>query len=440
MRTIFRSIIVFMLSVLARSVLRKQKPRVIVVAGSVGKTTTKDAIFHILQGRGGVRKSQKSFNGDIGVPLTILGQDNAWGSPLKWLLVLWRGFLVANKEHGYPKTLVLEVGSDHPGDITRLSAWLSPDVVVLTNLPEIPVHVENFTSPDQLRAEDSAILSSLKPGGAFIGWSDDVRVHELLVKKRDEGVRTIGYGLGTHAEVRGMFPKIRYATSDGVVAPTGMELSVMDGESTRTINLRGVVGAQSCIALLGAVAVGVVEDMTLSAITEEAMTFASPPGRMRLIGGKRGSTLIDDCYNSSPIALAKALETLKHVEGKRKIAVLGDMLELGTYSADAHLHAGKEAGTFCDELVTVGVRARLFAEGAQHAGLPNERMHIFLNAEEAGTFLLGHLREGDIVLFKGSQGSGKNTIRLERAIKMLMEHPDEAQKVLVRQEPEWLKR
>lgn len=124
---------------------RKYKPRIVAVTGSVGKTSTKDAIFAVLADNQHVRKSDKSFNSEIGLPLTILGCPNAWNNPLRWLQNIFDGFLLLVLPSRYPAWLVLEVGADRPGDISGVAKWLPVDVAVITRLPEVPVHVEFLT-------------------------------------------------------------------------------------------------------------------------------------------------------------------------------------------------------------------------------------------------------------------------------------------------------
>jgi UDP-N-acetylmuramoyl-tripeptide--D-alanyl-D-alanine ligase len=138
---IFKNIITAILTLEARAVLWRYKPKVIAVTGSVGKTTTKDAIFAVLSPHVHVRKSQKSFNSEIGVPLTILGLESGWRDPLVWLSNIVQGFLLVIIKSDYPSWLVLEVGADRPGDIKNIARWLRPDIAVITAIPEIPVHV-----------------------------------------------------------------------------------------------------------------------------------------------------------------------------------------------------------------------------------------------------------------------------------------------------------
>jgi UDP-N-acetylmuramoyl-tripeptide--D-alanyl-D-alanine ligase len=440
MKRMFKWIIVTLLTWEAKRVLRHFHPRIIVVAGSVGKTSTKDAIAHVLSQSQVVGKSQKSFNSEVGIPLTILGLDNAWGSPLGWISNLILGWKRVSNPTPFPSVLVLEVGSDQPGDITRLASWLNASVAVLTSLPEVPVHVENFASPDDLRAEDEAVFELLVPEGIAIGCIDDHYVKAALERQATRGRRTLSYGFSGDALVRGLFPQIRYAQNHGTIAPLGMQWQVLYGDENRPAYLDRVLGNPACLAALAAVAVGVSEGMTLAQTIEPLMTLDTPKGRMRMIDGKNGAMIIDDTYNSSPVALERALDTLEHIKGKRKIAVLGDMLELGEWSDAMHAQAGEHAAKVVDVLVTVGVRALKLADRAHKAGLPDDAIRVCTSAQEAGQYISDMMTDGDVVLAKGSQGSGANSIRLERAVLMMMRHKEDAPQLLVRQEEAWKSR
>ncbi len=437
MKSALKWVVVTLLTWEARRVLRHFRPQIIVVAGSVGKTSTKDAIAHVLSAKFHVGKSQKSFNSEVGIPLTILELDNAWGSPLGWARNLWLGWKRVGDKKPYPAVLVLEVGSDQPGDITRLQPWLRAHVAVLTSLPEVPVHVENFASPDELRAEDEAVLNLLLSDGIAVGCGDDHYVASALALLGVRGIPTSTYGFGTEAQVRGLFPQVRYAENHGTTVPLGMQWGVLLQDEHRPAYLDHVLGTPACLSALAAIAVGVKLGMTLAQTIEEVMTLNTPRGRMRLIDGKAGSMIIDDSYNSSPVALERALDTLMHVKALRKIALLGDMLELGSWSDTMHEKAGEHAARVVDILITVGKRAERLGDRAHKAGLPDQVIHHFATSEEAGEYMREVLQAGDVVLVKGSQGSGDNRIRMECAVKLMMREPKEAPLLLVRQEPEW---
>jgi len=438
MRTFLKFIIVYILIWEAKRALKKWKPFIVLVSGSVGKTTTKDAIYHVLKDSTDVRKSEKSFNTELGVPLTVLGLENAWRNPFAWLRNIIDGYHVTNLP-SYPKLLILEVGSDHPGDIAKLTKWLTPDIAVITRLPEVPVHVEYFDSPESLRKEDALIVSALKEGGVYIANADDVHSRALIKETSARNIRSISYGFERSATIHATKLTVRYAKNGGEEGPVGMQFDVRWEKEKFPVYITGVIGVQVSTAVLAALAVGVARGVSMLRMTEALYTFEAPRGRMRIIGGKFGSTIIDDTYNSSPVALEVALNTLKELKGKRKIAILGDMLELGAYAHDEHWKAGMYASTFLDELITVGVRAEWIAEAAKSAGLAENHIHIATDSIAAGKIMLEMLKGGDIILAKGSQGTGENMIRIERAVKMLMADEGDAKNVLVRQEEEWQK-
>jgi len=184
---------------------------------------------------------------------------------------------------------------------------------------------------------------------------------------------------------------------------------------------------QALVALACADVIGCDMLASIKAIEE----YVTPPGRLSLIEGVNGSTLIDDTYNASPVAMEAAIKVLHDLEGKRKIAVLGDMLELGKMTEEAHREIGESVSYTADVLVTVGPRARFIAEGALDKGFPKHKIEMFENSTATAEFLKGFVKKGDIVLLKGSQG-----VRLERATEALMAHPELASKLLGRQETE----
>jgi UDP-N-acetylmuramyl pentapeptide synthase len=435
MKRLLKILVVAILSWEAKRVLRKHKPFIIAVTGSVGKTSTKDAIFEVVKGTIKARKSMKSFNSELGVPLTILGLENKWSSVFGWASNIIHGFFMVIFPSRYPQLLVLEVGADHPGDIKRITAWLTPDITVITRIPDLPVHVEYFSSPEEVKKEKSELVKALKQTGVFIANADDPAVVGLSSLTR---AHMITYGFGETAMVRGSNPEIDYRERDDRLVPIGMKYNIDYHGRVEEVKLSGILGTHVAGATLAAAAVGIARNIPLEKIIASLEVLETPRGRMRILPGKSGSTIIDDSYNSSPVALKAALETLKGVKANHRIAVLGDMLELGKYSNTEHWDIGRELGAWVDQLVTVGQRARGIAEGAKTAGLPEGKIRTFSNSEEAGKWLMPELKTGDVVLVKGSQGSGENMVRMERAVKEMMTHPEDADKYLVRQEKEWL--
>ncbi len=422
----FKQCVILIITWEARLALMRHKPRIIAVTGSVGKTTTKDAIFSALAGVEHVRKSAKSFNSEIGVPLTILGCDNGWNNPFKWLMNIATGVVVILKKD-YPKWLVLEVGADRPGDIKRTAVWLRPDIAVITGVPEIPVHVEYFKSPEDVVREKRALAEHLKPGGKLILNGDDARMREIHGSFRGSAVT---YGMESNNDFFASHEEICY--QDGL--PVGMQFRVDHAGSSVPVSVFGALGRPRIYAALAAIAVADVVGIDTVTAAGALMSWDPPPGRVRIIPGMKGSILIDDTYNSSPSAALAALDTLKDVRAGRRIAVMGDMLELGKYSRDAHRQVGERAAACADILITIGFRARAMAEAALDAGLKEENIRQYEKDDTARATdeLLADVREGDVILVKGSQG-----MRMERIVRALMNEPAQAADLLVRMDREW---
>lgn len=429
MKELFRSFIVKCLTLEARAVIQKYRPRIIVVTGSVGKTSAKDALYATLSKRHFVRKSQKSYNSDIGAPLTVLGVPNGWSNPFVWARNLVDGAMLLLMRVPYPEWLVVEVGADRPGDITRSLEWLRPDIVLATRFPAVPVHVEFYDSPEAVQEEELSPLLWLRPGGVAVVNGDD---EVVSVAELPEGVERLTYGLGATADVRAQ----RVKTLTEAKMPRGVSFDVTYRGERAHVVLDSVVGNGHVYAALAGIAGALATGVPLGVAALALEKYENPPGRLHLVAGIRGSVLVDDTYNASPVAAEEALSTLTHLPHRgRRIAVLGDMLELGAYSVVEHKKTGVLAAESTDLLVTVGMRARKIAEGAREAGMPDERILSFDRALDAAEHLKSVVGEGDIVLVKGSQG-----MRLERAVKELMAEPERAKELLCRQDAEWLTR
>lgn len=436
MKYIFKNIVVSILTFESKLILKKYKPNIVAITGSVGKTSTKDAIFSIFSKNFYSRKSAKSFNSEIGIPLTILGCPNAYNNPLLWLRNFWEGLMLILITHNYPKWIILEVGADRPGDIEKISAWLSVDIVVFTTMSKVPSHVEFFNSPEDVINEKMKLLKSLKSDGFVIFNKDDevIENNMSLIEK----YKKVSYGFGKEAEIRGSYYKIIYGKGNGenhLQRPLGINFKVNHINSSVPVNLKGTLGKHYIYSILAGISTSLSIGINLVDSSSAVEDFVPPPGRMRIIEGVKNSIIIDDSYNSSPIALSEALGVLNHIKTSgRKIVVLGDMLELGKHSMEEHKKIGSLLPAFAEYLFTVGIRAKFFAESAINAGFLEDKVFQFdvSEARDAGKRLELLLQEGDVVLIKGSQA-----IRLEKAVEEVMADPIKKEELLVRQEKEW---
>ena len=428
MKNIFKYLITFMLAAFARAVVRRYKPRIVMVTGSVGKTSTKDAVAAVLAERFYIWKSEKNFNTEFGVPYTILGlgAGNPFENPLLWFTVFKRALVLLFLPNHYPNMLVLEVGADKPGDLSRILRIVAPDAVVVTRLPEIPVHVEAYDSPEAVREEEFSPAYSLSAGAPLIVSIDDQYALDGAVRT---SARILSYGVSDDAMVS--IRDAGFYESEGKVL--GMKASVVVNGEKENLVVKGSVGTAQLLPAAAALATASAFDIPLSEALKSLNNYEPPPGRGRLLAGKNGSIIIDDSYNASPAAVEEALATLKSFPppagGRtRRIAVLGDMLELGRYSVMEHERIGALARGSADLVVAVGIRARAFANGS------GTEVMTFNSASAAAAALPALAREGDVILVKGSQ-----SVRTERIVEALLADPSDSSK-LVRQEPEWKRR
>ena len=429
MKNLFKNVVVAILSWEAKLLLRRTKPKIIGITGSVGKTSTKDAIYAVLKDHVRVRKSEKSFNSEIGVPLSVLGLPNAWSNPFLWFKNIIDGLLVALHPGDYPDVLVLEMGVDRPGDMARLMSWIQPDIVVLTRLPDTPVHVEYFATPEAVVAEKRVLVDALKPDGVLVYNQDDEAVRKVAESIRQQ---TIGYSRYSLSEFTASADKVIYEKGQA----KALEFTLTHLNKASLMYVQGSLGVQHAYNYAAATAVGSLFDISIESATKALREHLPPAGRMRLIPGIKETTILDDTYNSSPVACERAIQTLKELKGvKRRIAVLGDMLELGQYSVREHERMGELAAHTVDMLVTVGVRSRGIARGALEHGLSPKVIFQYEEVERAGKELQEMLQAGDMVLVKGSQG-----IRLEKLVEEIMAEPDKADELLVRQSDAWKNR
>jgi UDP-N-acetylmuramyl pentapeptide synthase len=430
-RTFIKQTIIAILSAEARAVVRRRRPRIVAITGSVGKTSTKDALFTVMAPTYDTRASKKSFNSEFGVPLTILDLPTGWNSPRVWILNILRGAWRIISPAPYPTWLILETGADHPGDITRSLNGISIDIAVITRIGDTPVHVEFFPSVDAVAHEKASLLSCLAPNGTAILNGDDPRVAPLA-KTLSSEQRAVLYGTGAHNDIRAEHIHIVYVDDK----PSGLSFTIITHNGTYPVTLSHTIGMHHAYTALAAFVIATVAGVSPEDAITRLGTVSPTPGRLHLIEGMRGITIIDDTYNASPVAVVAGLATLRDiVSNNQKIAILGDMLELGEFTDDAHRAIGTDAVSSCDILIAVGQYAPLIAEGATNAGMNSSAVLAFIDSHETATHITSLVADNATVFVKGSQGA-----RMEHIVKALMAHPEQAPSLLVRQEKEWEKK
>ncbi len=426
-----KKILQYILKLLAKATLAKYRPQVIAITGSVGKTSIKEAITAVLQQRFKVKQASKNFNNEIGLPLAILGvSDSGYRNIWRWFKIFSRALSqLIIKNLDYPTYLVLEMGVDHKGDMDYLLSFVKPKVGVLTAVSE--VHLEYFGNLEAVLAEKSKLIKNLPQDGVAVLNYEDERVRTLFDNTK---ARVITYGFSQDAQV---WADGIQMSKDETGEVRGLSFKLHYGGSSTPLLLPGVLGSHQINVALAACAVAVALGLTPVDASAALRQFIFPPGRMKLLPGVKGTYLIDDSYNSSPLALREAVKTLVQFpikEGAHRWAVLGDMLELGAESEQLHRRCGMEIACLgIDYLVTVGERSRDFGRGAWQKNFNTDHYFHFAQTQEAASFVKEKVASGDILLIKGSQG-----IRMERFTKALLAEPEKAKDLLVRQNKPWI--
>lgn len=401
--------------------LSRTRPTVIGITGSFGKTSTKEAIYEVLKIRWNVYRSRKSLNTEIGLLLAVLEQSSGFSSPIKWMKIL--ASAVKNAFWGGKYDfIILEYGADKPGDIEHLVKIVKPHISIITHISKVHQAENQFKNEEDVFNEKKRLVEALGPQNtAILNWNDN------FLKKLDKHLRAKTFWFNSP---RGIFAENLTNTHTGFSATIQMTGRKYPADFC-------VPGTYHINIFLPALLCGILNGISLEEGIRALEKFKLPPGRMSIIEGKNDSILLDSSYNASPETIKQALKLLQDFPAKRKIAVLGNMNELGKSSHEEHYEIANHIDeTWLDELITVGDLAHMIASKALKKGFPESRIKILQTANEAGEYLLSKkIGKNDVILFKGSQ----NRVRLERAVKMLMAHPELSEQLLCRQESEWEK-
>ncbi len=427
----FKSLITTILLFCAKRVIARERPVIIVVTGSAGKTSTKDALFHVLTQKLSVRKSMKSYNSEIGIPLTILGYETGWTDPLAWLQIVSGSIAQAffGSDEDYPRYIILEADTRTPGDLSALATWLEPDYLVITSFGDHPAHLERFASYDDLKKEQLSLVGRVRTEGMIL-VSECAQGLVPDIKKRTQcPIKTFGFS--DHATL-----SLSHFEHDVMSETYGIRVrATLQGISLPLV-IPHALGHGYAYALGGACLLAHILELNVIELLPFLESYVPTPGRMHVLSGIKRAAVIDDTYNASPDSMILAVHTLRDLKTPgRRIVVLGGMKEVGTESESIHTEIGRSLAPWADVIIGVGEEAKAYIEGALLGGLHESRLHHFDDAYEAGIFLQQVLKPRDTVLIKGAQA-----YRMEHVVKEVMQDPASASVMLVRQEEEWMQR
>jgi UDP-N-acetylmuramoyl-tripeptide--D-alanyl-D-alanine ligase len=364
---------------LGRAALASCPVKVVGITGSIGKTTTKEFAASLISGRYRVLKSEGNLNNRLGLALSVL------------------------RLQPVHQVAVLEMAMSAAGEIRALTRIAPPDIAVITNVN--PVHQEFFPDLDSIALAKKEILEGLKKEGTAVLNGDDPLVEKI---SRGWKGRRISFGFSPGSDIQ--------ASGIQKLGENGLAFELRVGVNREKVRF-GFLYEEYLYNLLAAVGAGRALDVPFADLCREIPRLRPLPGRGMLFRLNRGIRVIDDSYNSNPKALASALKGLSGLPAKRRIAVIGDMLELGKNEAAFHRAAGEQAAeSGWDVLVTVGLLGSHTAAGARGAGIPASRIFSFSDSSSAAEKVPGLLQEGDLVLVKGSRG-----VRTEQVVEKLKE-------------------
>jgi len=353
---------------LARSIRNRYKFLLIAITGSAGKTTTKEMIATLVATERRTWKSWGNFNNLIGCPLCI---DNTPDDA---------------------EVVVSEMGMNHKGEIALLAGLTHPDVGVYTNIG--PVHIEFFGTIEKIAEAKKELLDNLAPSGTVVLNVDNEYVMNI---SRGFTGRKVTYGIDHTADFR----PVNIVERGLFGARFTLHERIFDLALPGRHNLENLLAAIATARAIGISWEGI----------ERGVREVKPAYHRGVMIPWRGATLYDDSYNSNPYALSRALSLLQQADVLgRRIAVIGDMLELGERELEYHYEAGREIPNAVDIVVAVGRRSEALLDGARHAGFSDERLYHFDDAEAAAAFLQTFIRRGDLVLVKASRGIGLDKI------------------------------
>jgi len=420
-----RSLVVKILNVFARKIVGKYKPVIIGVTGSAGKSSTCKIISQVLGTKYEIRMNNSRCRTDISIPLAIIGAESGKRSISSWFNIFKRALvLIWGKSNFYPDVLILEMGVDRPDDMKKMLEVVQPNIAVFSSLGEFPAHTQFFKSGKGVAREKALLFKSLDKSDVAVLNIDDDYIKNLADNIKS---KKITFGFGDSAKVKGeeiFLSDKKWRIESGKI---GMSFKITYEGTTIPFRFSYALGRGQIYAALAGTAVGLHFGMNMVEISEALADYRVLPGRMNLIKGVKRSLIIDDSFNSNPSSALSALETVGKLEALRKIAVLGDMLELGDCAKEGHRKVAESIADSVDLLFCYGEDAKYFCEFAKGKKMKENQIFHFKNKGELIRKLKETVNEGDIILIKGSRA-----MRMEEVVKDMMLEPERAGELLVK--------
>ncbi len=416
-----------LLAFFAHKILNKYQPLVIGVTGSVGKTSTRHAIASVLSKKYNVREPIKNYNNELGILLTVFGTEG-WEKQhkiLAWIRILSKALGVWVLPYKYPEILVLEYGIDHPEDMDDLLKIVKPKIAIVTNIGFS--HIEHFGSQQLIAKEKGKLVESLPSDGTFIYNLDDPLVVQMTERTR---AGLISYsGSSQNADF------YLVSEQEKLEVPFSTHLKIKNSHQDKELEITiPVIGKGHSMAALVAVAVSEVLQVEKGFLQAGLQNYKPILGRLNILPGIKNSILIDDTYNASPGSMIEAVKLLARFAGQKKIAILGDMLELGDQSDSAHKEIGQLVSQLpIQKLIGVGDMGKIITDSALSNGMSEQNVSWYANSDIAQNSISQDIENESIILVKGSQGA-----RMEKISKQLLKDSSTAAQVLPRQYGKWL--
>jgi UDP-N-acetylmuramoyl-tripeptide--D-alanyl-D-alanine ligase len=434
-----KSLIYKILKYSSKKLIARYNPTIIGVIGNVGKTSMRANMVLFLENFSPVGTNLENYNTPIGITLSFIDEKYPGTNIFAWLRILFKAISKSwLGDNEFAPIWVIEIGIDSPGDMDEfINDFLEFDVIVFGFIGEYPVHLAQFKDRKELINEDAKILRALKSDGTLIIEGDD-QVLKSIYRKRDN-VITFGFG---DVNIKASDFKVsleivdtenQWANYHSSIVPKG-KFKVEYKGSSIPFQVDYVLGKHQVTSVLPAIALGLVDGLNLLDISQQIKQIVPVKGRLRCLEGIKDTLLIDDTYNSAPSAMIMALDTLKklNIKGARKVAILGEMKELGEESKSIHQDIGVLAAETVDVCIGVGEEAKDIVL-AFHKHNSKGLYHWFANSEEAASQIVDFITSDDIILVKGSQSS-----RMEKVSVELLANKRYRTDLLTRQSVDWV--